>query len=136
MATLTGLYTGALRTEARHEKSGTTIITDAPVDNNGKGEAFSPSDLVCAALASCMATIMGIWAAREALDITGLRWEVNKHMSSTAPRKIVAIDVHMEWDGAAAATAQQLITLKRVALTCPVALSISPEIQQNITFGF
>ena len=136
MPTATGIYTGALRTEARHEKSGSTIITDAPVDNNGKGEAFSPTDLVSAALGSCMATIMGIWAAREGIDLTGLRWQVNKHMSSSAPRRITAIDVHMEWDGAATASPQQLSTLKRVAITCPVALSLSPEIQQNITFNF
>lgn len=136
MATSTGIYQGELRTAARHERSGNSIVTDAPLDNNGKGEAFSPTDLVCAALGSCMATLMGIWAQREGLDLQGLRWEVTKHMSSEAPRRIVAIDVQMHWDGAASASPQQLQTLKKVAVTCPVAKSLHPEIQQNFSFNF
>ncbi len=136
MATSTGIYEGDLRTESRHEQSGKSIITDAPVDNNGKGEAFSPTDLVCAALGSCMATIMGIWAQREGLDLSGLRWQVTKHMSTTPPRRIVAIDVQMDWEGAATASPQQLQTLKKVALTCPVAKSLHPDIQQNLVFNF
>ena len=136
MPTSTGIYSGNLRTEARHEKSGNTLITDAPVDNNGKGEAFSPTDLVGAALGSCMATIMGIWAEREGIQLNGLRWQLTKHMSSSPPRRIIAIDVHMEWDGADTATPQQLATLKKVALACPVAKSLHPDIQQNITFNF
>lgn len=136
MATSTGIYSGNLRTEARHERSGNTLITDAPLDNNGKGEAFSPTDLVAASLGSCMATVMGIWASREGLDLSGMRWQVNKHMSSNTPRRIVGIDVHLEWDGAAQANPQQLNTLKKVALTCPVAQSLHPDIQQNITFNF
>jgi putative redox protein len=136
MATSTGLYSGNLRTQAVHEKSTTTIITDAPTDNNGKGEAFSPTDLVAAALGSCMATIMGIWAARHEVDLSGLSWEVTKHMSPAPPRRIVAIDVHLEWTGASAADPQQINALKQAALTCPVALSLHPDIKQNVTFGF
>lgn len=136
MATSTGHYLGNLRTEARHEKSGSTIITDAPTDNNGKGEAFSPTDLVAAALGSCMATIMGIWAAREGVDLSGMKWQVNKHMSSAPPRRIIALDVHIEWSGASTATPQQINSLKKAALSCPVTLSLHPDIQQNITFSF
>ncbi|WP_224999450.1 OsmC family protein [Cesiribacter sp. SM1] len=136
MATSTGLYSGNLRTQAVHEKSGTTIITDAPTDNNGKGEAFSPTDLVAAALGSCMATIMGIWAARHEVDLSGLSWRVTKHMSPAPPRRIVAIDIHLEWTGASAASPQQISALKQAALTCPVALSLHPDIKQNVTFGF
>lgn len=136
MATSTGIYRGELRTESRHERSGNSIVTDAPPDNNGKGEAFSPTDLVCAALGSCMATIMGIWAQREGVDLQGLRWEVTKHMSAEPPRRIVAIDVHMHWDGAATATPQQRQILKKVAATCPVAKSLHPDIQLNFSFNF
>lgn len=136
MPTSTGIYSGNLRTEARHEKSGKTLITDAPVDNNGKGEAFSPTDLIGAALGSCMATIMAIWAEKEGIQLSGLRWQHTKHMSSSPPRRIVAIDVHMEWDNADTATAQQLATLKKVALACPVAKSLHPDIQQNVIFNF
>lgn len=136
MATSTGIYSGNLRTEARHERSGSTLITDAPVDNNGKGEAFSPTDLVAASLASCMATVMGIWAGREGLDLSGMHWHVTKHMSNNAPRRITAIDVHLEWAGASQASPQQLTTLKKVALACPVAQSLHPDIQQNISFNF
>lgn len=136
MPTTSGKYLGSLRTEAQHEKSGNSIITDAPTDNNGKGEAFSPTDLVCAALGSCMATIMGIWAEREGLDLKGLKWHTHKHMSSSPPRRIIAIDVHMEWPGAATATTKQHDALKRAALSCPVALSLAPDIQQNVTFNF
>ncbi|AHM61965.1 putative redox protein, regulator of disulfide bond formation [Flammeovirgaceae bacterium 311] len=136
MATSKGLYSGNLRTQAVHQKSNTSLITDAPTDNNGKGEAFSPTDLVAAALGSCMATIMGIWAARHEIDLSGLNWEVTKHMSPDAPRRIVAIDVHLEWSGAALANPQQISALKAAALTCPVALSLHPDIKQNVTFGF
>lgn len=136
MATSTGIYNENLRTEVRHELSGSTFITDAPLDNNGKGEAFSPTDLVATALGSCMATIMGIWAERNGVDLRGLRWQVTKHMSSNTPRRIVAVDVHMEWPNAASATEEQHQKLKKAALTCPVALSLHPEIQQNISFNF
>ena len=136
MLTSTGIYSGNLRTEARHERSGNTLITDAPLDNNGRGEAFSPTDLVATALGSCMATIMGIRAEREGIDLSGLRWQVTKHMSTNAPRRITAIDIHLEWDGAHAASPEQRAILKKAALTCPVAESLHQDIQQNISFNF
>src|SRR3954465_15577963 len=94
-AQITTLYKGELRTEATHVKSGNTIITDAPPDNNGRGEAFSPTDLVWAALSSCMMTIMGILAEREAINLTGLTSEVVKVMTSN-PRKIAEIQIAFE----------------------------------------
>ncbi|EMR01003.1 OsmC family protein [Cesiribacter andamanensis] len=136
MPTSTGRYNENLRTEVRHSRSGSSFVTDAPVDNNGKGEAFSPTDLVAAALGSCMATIMGIWAEKNDVDLSGLHWEITKHMSSNTPRRIVAIDVHMEWPGAHTATDEQKHKLKKAALTCPVAQSLHPDIQQNISFNF
>ena len=81
MATISAQYTGALRTQSVHNKSGNTIITDAPLDNNGRGEAFSPTDLVCSALSSCMMTIMGILANREGVELSGLKSEVTKGLS-------------------------------------------------------
>ena len=87
MTTIKTQYSGSLRTQAVHLKSGNTIITDAPPDNNGRGEAFSPSDLVCSALSSCMMTIMGILAQREGVELAGLTSDVVKIMDDN-PRKI------------------------------------------------
>src|ERR1043165_2653085 len=92
MVSMTGVYLGELRTEATHLKSGNKIITDAPLDNNGKGEAFSPTDLTCASLNSCMMTLMGILANREGINLTGLTSEIIKIMASN-PRKIGEIQI-------------------------------------------
>ncbi|ELR72218.1 putative stress-induced protein OsmC [Fulvivirga imtechensis AK7] len=134
MHSMTTEYLGELRTSARHLKSGNTIITDAPTDNNGKGEAFSPTDLVCSALSSCMMTLMGITANRENVDLTGLQAEVTKIMGAN-PRKIEEVKIsfsiaHLD------ATDVQKEKLKRAALTCPVALSLSETIKQTVTFNF
>jgi uncharacterized OsmC-like protein len=109
-------------------------LTDAPLDNNGKGEAFSPTDLVAAALGSCMVTIMGIVAEREGVSLEGLSWEVTKIMQSD-PRKIQEIQVNFYWSGPTfnPALSQKL---KNAARTCPVALSLDPSIVQTITFDF
>lgn len=93
MTTATVIYQGNLRTEATHTRSGKIIITDAPVDNNGKGEAFSPTDMVSAALCSCMMSIMGMLAEREHIDLIGLKAEVVKIMAAN-PRKIAEIQIH------------------------------------------
>jgi putative redox protein len=127
-------YKGDLRTEARHLRSGNTIITDAPPDNNGKGMAFSPTDLVCSALGSCMMTLMGILANREGIDLNGMTWEVEKIMASN-PRKIAEVRIvfnHPNLD----ATNVQKEKLRRAALTCPVALSLHDSIKQDVTFNF
>ncbi|MCX8492111.1 MAG: OsmC family protein [Cyclobacteriaceae bacterium] len=127
-------YVGGLRTKATHLRSGNTITTDAPVDNNGKGEAFSPTDLVSAALSSCMMTIMGIVAEREGVNLTGLQSEVVKVMNS-APRKIAEIKIHFT-HGGLVATEEQKQKLKNAARTCPVALSLSTDLKQTISFDF
>ena len=127
-------YSGSLRTQAVHLKSGITIITDAPPDNNGRGEAFSPSDLVCSALSSCMMTIMGILAQREGVELTGLTSDVVKIMDNN-PRKIKEIQITFNHPRLEA-TDLQKEKLKRAALTCPVALSLSESIKQTVQFNF
>lgn len=134
MSTCKGKYLGELRTENTHTRSGKTFITDAPPDNNGKGDAFSPTDSVCAALSSCMMTLMGIYAEREGIDLSGLHSTVVKHMASD-PRRISKIEIDFVWPNPQA-TEHQKELLKRFALTCPVAKSLHPEIEQVITFNF
>jgi len=134
MVSMTGIYLGGLRTEATHLKSGNRIITDAPPDNNGKGEAFSPTDLTCASLNSCMMTLMGMLAERENIDLTGLRSEIVKVMAAN-PRKIAEIQIVFTHDNLVATDVQKE-KLKRAAMTCPVALSLSDAIKQNVTFNF
>jgi putative redox protein len=134
MNTLTTSYKGDLRTENIHTRSGNVVITDAPVDNNGKGEAFSPTDLVCTALSSCMVTTMGILAARENIDLKGLKTEVVKIMTSS-PRKIGEIQVILSHDSLQVTDAQKQ-KLKNAALTCPVALSLHDSVKQTVIFNF
>ena len=134
MTTIKTQYSGSLRTQAVHLKSGNTIITDAPPDNNGRGEAFSPTDLVCSALSSCMMTMMGILAQREGVELTGLTSDVVKIMDDN-PRKIKEIQITF-FQPHLAATDNQKEKLKRAALTCPVALSLSESIKQTIQFNF
>lgn len=134
LATIENHYQTGLRTTAKHLKSGNEIITDAPIDNNGRGEAFSPTDMVCAALSSCMMTIMGIMAEREGIALEGLASSVTKIMAAN-PRRIQEIHVDFHAPQLQATDAQKE-KLKRAALTCPVGLSLSPEIVQKVTFDF
>lgn len=134
MTTLTSVYKGFLRTENTHTRSGQVVITDAPVDNKGKGEAFSPTDLVCTALSSCMLTTMAILADREQIDITGMKTEVVKIMGSN-PRKIAEIQVILSHPGLQA-TPEQIDKLKHAAHTCPVALSLDQSVKQTVSFNF
>ncbi len=127
-------YQGDLRTQAIHLKSGQRIITDAPTDNQGKGEAFSPTDLVSAALSSCMMTIMGQVANREAVNLKGLKTEVVKIMSAN-PRKIAEIKITFTHPDLQATEVQKQ-KLKNAAVTCPVALSLSESLKQTILFNF
>lgn len=134
MATSQVNYNGKLRTEATHLKSGTAIITDAPTDNNGKGEAFSPTDLVATALSSCMLTIMGIKADQSEIDIDGIKSEVTKIMASN-PRRIDEIHVAITMPAKTYSDKEKKI-LEAAAKTCPVALSIHPDIKQVIQFNW
>ena len=134
MPTLTNRYLGQLRTTAKHIQSGESIITDAPTDNMGKGEAFSPTDLVACALASCMITTMGIIAEPEQIDMTGIHTKVTKVMIAD-PRRISEVKIEMFWENCLA-TSLQIKKLKNAALTCPVALSLHPELSQQVNFHF
>jgi len=126
-------YKGQLRTSAVHLQSNTSIITDAPVDNHGKGEAFSPTDLVATALASCMMTIMGIKAESMAVDLTGTQASVKKHMSVT-PRRISEVEVVVNMNKKYDNNTQKL--LEAAALSCPVAQSLHSELKQTISFVY
>lgn len=134
MVSMTSVYQGSLRTEVTHLRSGNKIITDAPPDNNGKGEAFSPTDLTCASLNSCMMTLMGMLAEREGINLQGLKSEIVKIMDAN-PRKIAEIHINFFHDSLVA-TPVQKEKLKRAALTCPVALSLPDTLKQVITFSF
>ena len=134
MSTASARYTGNLRTEATHTASGTAILTDAPLDNHGRGESFSPTDLVSAALGSCMMTIMGIVAERQGLPLTGTTYDVTKHMSPDAPRRIRQIDVRFQLPSSL--TQKDRTILENAARTCPVALSLHPEIVQDVVFEY
>ena len=127
-------YVGELRTEALHVQSGNKIITDAPTDNQGKGQAFSPTDLVAGALASCMMTIMGIEANKLGFDCMGLKSDTKKLMK-VSPRAIAKIVIVFDWDDCQL-NSEIREFLKQKALECPVALSLHPDIRQDITFNF
>ncbi|MDJ1471210.1 OsmC family protein [Xanthocytophaga flava] len=135
MPTVSTEYLGHLRTQAKHVASGNTIITDAPLDNHGKGEAFSPTDLTSASLGSCMMTIMGIVAERENLDLTGTAFEVTKTMAAD-PRRIYKIEVNFKIKSNVELSEAQKQKLQNAARTCPVALSLHPDIEQLVTFEF
>lgn len=120
-------YQGALRCSATHLPSGNTLTTDAPVDNNGRGEAFSPSDLVATGLGCCMATIMGMVAERKHLDLEGMQVQVRKHMSVDTPRRITRLEVDLKMPIPASHPERKL--LEGAALGCPVHHSLHPEIE-------
>lgn len=129
------IYKENLRTEMIHLKSGSIIETDAPIDNNGKGERFSPTDLVASALASCMLTVMGIKARDLNIVLDGTEASVTKIMG-TEPRRIVGIDVVIQFPASIGADDKQKTILERTALTCPVQFSIHPDITCNISFNW
>ena len=126
-------YLGDLRTKSIHVQSGSEIISDAPLDNNGKGEAFSPTDTVANALASCMFTIMGIKARDLNVDLVDSTAEVTKIMNAE-PRRIGAIEVVFELISNADEKSKTI--LERAAMTCPVFLSLHPDIEKRVTFNW
>jgi putative redox protein len=127
------IYRGELRTEATHLQSGTVIETDAPLDNQGKGERFSPTDLVATALGSCMMSIMGIKARDMAIDLTGVKIDIQKNMLPD-PRRIGGVDVNFYFPESLQLDEKQKTILQNAALTCPVAKSVHPDMLQNVTF--
>ncbi len=129
-----GTYQSNLRVSSIHGPSGSQIETDAPVDNQGKGERFSPTDLVVTSLASCMFTLMGIVAQRDKIDINGSSYRAEKHMASDGPRRIAKIVI--EFNLPANLTADQKKKLENAARTCPVHHSLSYDIEQSILFKY
>lgn len=129
------LYKGQLRTEATHLQSATSIETDAPVDNQGKGERFSPTDLVATALGSCMLTIMGIKARDMQIDLEGVKMDIQKHMKSD-PRRIGAVDVIFHFPPHLQLDEKQKTILQNAAITCPVARSLHTDIDQHVVFNW
>lgn len=129
------VYEGSLRTVCTHEKSGSKIETDAPVDNNGKGERFSPSDLVATALGSCMLTIMGMRSKEMNVELKGVTIGVEKVMKSD-PRRIGAINLTFRFPESLLLDEKQRQILEKAAHTCPVIYSLNPEIEVNVNFNY
>jgi putative redox protein len=134
MVKTTITYEGGLRTTTHHGLSGAEFQTDAPVDNNGKGESFSPTDLVGVALGSCILTVMGIVADRMDVDLTGATADVEKTMVTDPIRRIGKLDVRLTLPGGISDKHRK--KLERAARTCPVHKSLHPEIDAPIEFGW
>lgn len=127
------IYEGNLRTVCTHLRSGSTVETDAPVDNNGKGERFSPTDLVATALGTCMMTIMGMRAREMKVNLEGVRIEVEKLMKAD-PRRISGVNLTFHFPETLVVDDDQKAILERAAHTCPVMYSIHPDIRVNVLF--
>lgn len=133
MSTAKVTYLGDLRTQSEHLKSGSTYLTDAPTDNNGKGEAFSPTDTVATGLANCMLTVMGIKARNLEVVLDGSTAMVTKTMASN-PRRISRIEVQLQLPSNVSDKHRTI--LERIANTCPVHQSLHPDIEKDITFNW
>lgn len=133
MVKMSANYQGQKHCEITHGPSGARIETDAPVDNNGKGESFSPTDLVGAAMGSCMMTVMAITADKDGVELKGSRFEIEKEMG-TNPRRIVKLSVilHMPQH----IPLEYRKKLEQVALTCPVKQSVHPDMQVPVLFHY
>lgn len=127
-------YTGELHCEATHLKSGTVISTDAPLDNAGKGEAFSPTDLTCVSLATCIITTMAISAQKKEIPFGRVEAEIEKIMSD-APRRIQEIIINLKISEINWSDKEKTI-LQNVAHTCPVSRSLHPDVKQTVTFAY
>jgi len=134
MATASSKYLGNLRTEATHNQSGNTLITDAPVDNQGKGEFFSPTDLVATALGSCMITIIGIASRVHGFSIEGASWDITKVMADN-PRRIGEIIVELSFPPNNY-TDQQKRIIEHITRNCPVSLSLHPDLKQTVKIRY
>lgn len=128
------IYTGNLSTEAVHLQSGSSITTDAPLDNNGKGQAFSPTDLLATSLGCCMLTVMGIVAQRHSINMDGTQIEITKVMESN-PRRVSEIIVEFSFPKNNYSEKDKQL-LEHTAHTCPVAKSLSSELKQTVIFNY
>ncbi len=135
MTTATSTYEGDLRVASVHVASGAAIHTDAPVDNHGKGDGFSPTDLLCTSLASCMLTIMGISAAGHGFELKGARAEVQKIMAAN-PRRVAEIVIDLYFPDGASYGDREKRLIESAAHTCPVANSLHPDIIKTIRFNY
>ena len=135
MTTIFAKYVGGLRTEAVHLGSGSIIQTDAPKDNQGKGEDFSPTDLLAASLGCCMMTIAGIAARTHHFDIDGTTIEITKKMSQTPPRKVNEIELSFFFPDRDYSDKEKRI-IETAIRTCPVSLSLHPELKQSIILKY
>ena len=127
-------YLGDLRCEARHESSGTVITTDAPVDNEGRGESFSPTDLAATSLGACMLTIMGIAARKQGVDLGDTQVKVLKEMTPKPPRRIAKVTVFFTIP--LPASHEKRAMLEEAARNCPVHLSLDPGVEQEMRFDW
>lgn len=127
-------YNGALRCFATHVRSGVSTMTDAPLDNHGKGESFSPTDLLCTSLACCMITLMGIAADQKGITLNNVHADIEKIMASE-PRRVGEIKILLKIKDEGFGTREKSI-LENAALTCPVAKSLSAELKQTIQFEY
>lgn len=134
MVRIDAKYQGELRCEAVHAPSGSTIATDAPIDNHGRGECFSPTDLVATALGTCMATIMGLYADRRGIDLDGMAVQIDKEMTPTPPRRIARIEVVFRMPAGIAA--EDRAAFAACADRCPVKLSLHPEVEIPMRFEY
>lgn len=135
MTKMRTVYLGGLRNEVEHLQSGTKLVTDAPLDNHGKGESFSPTDLFASSLGCCMLTIMGISAESYGFNIDGTTIETEKIMG-TNPRRVVELKLDIHFPKGSNYTDQQKRLIEAAARTCPVANSLNPEIKKTITFNY
>lgn len=132
MTEINVVYQGQLHCEATHEPTGKKLQTDAPKDNMGKGETFSPTDLVATALGTCVATVMGIYAQKNGLDLSGLKIKVQKEMTQELPRRVAQLTVEVKCE--MPISEQHRIGLEKAAHTCPVHNSLHPNLAVPITF--
>lgn len=134
MPTVKTIYLGDLRTNSTHLQSGNQLITDAPTDNMGKGEAFSPTDLLATAAGTCILTTMAIVAQRDGIELTNSEVEVSKIMTQTPPRRIVRLEINLKMKTNVVLSNEQIKKLENTAHKCPVSLSLHPDVEQILTF--
>lgn len=128
------IYLGELRCKVTHGPSNVELVTDAPTDNQGRGESFSPTDLVITAMASCQVTTMGMVAQRDSVILDGTKVYAEKHMSSEGPRRIIRILIKIDF--AAGIPKDYRVKLENAARTCPVARSLHPDVLVDQTFSY
>jgi putative redox protein len=127
------IYKGQLRCEATHLQSGSIIETDAPTDNRGKGERFSPTDLLCVSLATCIVTTIGLKAADMQIDLSNTKMEVTKHMLSD-PRRVGKVEINIQFPSTLQLQEKERIIFQRVGDNCPVKKSLHPDVEVVVEY--